>query len=84
MTYQVEIRDLKDRSFSCSCPDFRTAGLGTCKHVEATLIWLKRRLKGDFLAAGISDSPFIDIVPAGNTLRIERNVVKPTSPAHAV
>ncbi len=73
MTYQVEIRDLKDRSFSCSCPDFRTAGLGTCKHVEATLIWLKRRFKGEVRTAEITGSPFIDIVPAGSTLKIERN-----------
>ncbi len=38
MVYQVEIRDLKDRAVSCTCPDFRTAGLGTCKHIEATVI----------------------------------------------
>ncbi len=74
MTYQVEIRDFVDRVFSCSCPDFRTAGLGTCKHVEATLIWLKRRQKSDFRAAGISGSTRIDLVPAGDTLRIERNL----------
>lgn len=76
MTYQVEIRDVKDRSFSCTCPDFRTAGLGTCKHVEATLIWLKRRFKGEFRLAEKSGSPFIDIVPDGDTLKIERNFSK--------
>ena len=26
----------------CSCPDFRTSGLGTCKHVEGVKIWLDR------------------------------------------
>ena len=76
MTYQVEIRDLKDRAFSCSCPDFRTAGLGTCKHVEATLIWLKRRHKGEFRIAAAQGSPRIDLVPCGDTLRIERNFRK--------
>ena len=25
----------------CSCPDFRTSGLGTCKHVEGVKLWLK-------------------------------------------
>lgn len=25
----------------CSCPDFRTSGLGTCKHVEAVKLWLQ-------------------------------------------
>ncbi len=24
----------------CSCPDFRTSGLGTCKHVEGVKLWL--------------------------------------------
>ena len=76
LTYQIEIRDLASRAFSCTCPDFRTAGLGTCKHIEATLIWLKRRRKGEFQAAEKSGSPFIDLVPAGNTIRIERNLAK--------
>jgi hypothetical protein len=79
MNYQVEIRGLKDRSFSCSCPDFRTAGLGTCKHVEATLIWLKRRLKGEFRLAEKSGSPRIDVVPHGDTIRIERNFTETPS-----
>ena len=73
MTYQVEIRDLKERSFSCTCPDFRRNGLGTCKHTESTLIHLKRRLKGEFRAAEKSGSNRIDLVPAGDSLRIERN-----------
>jgi|GEM_PF-1928332 len=74
MTYQVEVRDLNERSFSCTCPDFRTAGLATCKHVEATLIWLKRRHKGEFRLAKNSESPRIDVVPDGDTLRIERTL----------
>jgi superfamily II DNA or RNA helicase len=74
MTYQVEIRDLAARAFSCTCPDFRTAGLGTCKHVEATLIWLKRRRKEDFRIAEKTVSPRIDLAPAGDRLVIERNL----------
>lgn len=74
MTYQVEIRDLAGCAFSCTCPDFRTAGLGTCKHVEATLIWLKRRLKGQFRLAEKSGSDRVDVVPDGTTLGIERNL----------
>lgn len=76
MTYQVEIRDLRDRAFSCTCPDFRTAGLGTCKHVEAVLIRLKRRHKADFTLAEKSGSPWIDIVPDRDSLRIGRNLGK--------
>jgi hypothetical protein len=62
MSYQVEIRDLAERSFSCICPDFRRNGLGTCKHTEVALIWLKRRLKGEFRAAEKSGSDRADLV----------------------
>ncbi len=74
MDYQVEIRDVKNRVFSCTCPDFRTAGLGTCKHVESILIWLKRRHRSEFRTAGISGSARIDVVAVGDTLGIERNL----------
>ncbi|MBE2283563.1 MAG: DEAD/DEAH box helicase [Prosthecobacter sp.] len=72
MTYQVEVRDLASRSFSCTCPDFRTAGLGTCKHIEATLIWLKRRHKADYQLAEKKTSPHLHLVPDGERLRVER------------
>lgn len=42
-SYQVEIRDVSSREFACDCVDFRSNGLGTCKHVEAVLLWLQRR-----------------------------------------
>jgi hypothetical protein len=38
--YTVEIRSLSERLNSCSCPDHRVNGLGTCKHVEAVLLHL--------------------------------------------
>jgi ERCC4-related helicase len=76
MIYQVEVRDLAGRAFSCTCPDFRINGLGTCKHVEATLIWLKRRVKGGFKLAQTSGSKRIDIIPAGGSLQVERNLSK--------
>ena len=78
MTYQVEIRDLARRAFACTCPDFRTAGLGTCKHVEATLIWLKRRQKGPFKLAEKSDPPIPSLVPSGEHLRLEGDPKKLT------
>lgn len=74
MTYDVEIRSLSQRLFSCTCVDFRISGLGTCKHVEATLLYLEARYPRLFRQAQKSDSPFIDIVPdqSTQTLRIER------------
>lgn len=43
--YTVEIRALNARENSCTCRDFATNGLGTCKHIEGTLIQLRRRRK---------------------------------------
>lgn len=76
MTYQVEIRDVFHRFFSCTCPDFRTAGLGTCKHVEATLIFLKRREKVPYRLAEKSPSPHAYLIPSpsGDTLCVEQNL----------
>ncbi len=42
--YEVEIRDLKDRTNSCGCPDHRVNSLGTCKHIEGVLFALRKRL----------------------------------------
>lgn len=37
-TYRVMVPAFPDRQGAqCSCPDFLTRGLGTCKHLEATL-----------------------------------------------
>ncbi len=35
--YRVTIRSLKRRANFCTCPDFATNQLGTCKHIEAVL-----------------------------------------------
>src|SRR5712671_1610256 len=51
LTYAVEIRDVRQRSFACDCVDFRINGLGTCKHVEAVLLHLEGRFKKLFHAA---------------------------------
>jgi hypothetical protein len=42
-TYRVAIRGDRPGSNFCSCPDFATNTLGTCKHVEFTLARLERR-----------------------------------------
>jgi len=36
-SYKVSIRDNRHSFHFCSCYDFRTNGLGTCKHLEAVL-----------------------------------------------
>ena len=42
-TYRVVIRGSEPGSNFCSCPDFATNTLGTCKHVEFTLARLPRQ-----------------------------------------
>ena len=44
--YEVEVRSLSARENSCSCPDFRTNGLATCKHTEAVVARLRRAPAG--------------------------------------
>lgn len=40
--WRVELRSLDARENGCTCPDFATNLLGTCKHVEAVLHHLRR------------------------------------------
>lgn len=42
-SYRVKIRGRAVGDNFCSCPDFATNTLGTCKHIEATLAKLMRR-----------------------------------------
>jgi hypothetical protein len=77
LDYCVEVRAIVDRQFSCTCTDFRSNGLGTCKHVEAVLLHLARRQRAEFKSARRGQpSPRIDLVPdrAAGRLRIERNL----------
>lgn len=44
--YRVAIRGAVPGTNYCSCPDFATNDLGTCKHIEFTLAKLERRRGG--------------------------------------
>jgi superfamily II DNA or RNA helicase len=74
-TYRVELRSLAPLVSSCTCVDFRVNGLGTCKHVEALLRWLR----ADAAAVGLAEdwgSSRVDLVPdtATGRLMVERNL----------
>lgn len=43
-TYRVQIRSLTDVLNSCTCADYKTNLLGTCKHIEAVLLHLHESL----------------------------------------
>jgi SNF2 family DNA or RNA helicase len=75
MHYEVEIRDLAQRRFVCTCTDFRINRLGTCKHVEAVLLHVEHVGKSAYRQALRRGSGRVDIVPdrERDTLRIERN-----------
>jgi superfamily II DNA or RNA helicase len=69
-TYDVEIRGGALGAASCNCVDFRSNGLGTCKHVEAVRLKLERHRPAKHeLRRG---STRIDVVPdlTGDTLRL--------------
>ncbi len=78
ITYAVEIRDLSKPEVHCTCTDFQVNGLGSCKHVEAVFIHLKRKHRGAYKLACTSPSPLIDIVPDPdrNLLYIESRTKK--------
>ncbi len=42
-TYRVALRGSETGQSYCSCPDFRTNGLGTCKHIMHTLTKVEKR-----------------------------------------
>ncbi len=59
--YEVEVRSLSERENSCSCPDFRTNGLATCKHVEAVIARLRRTPAGRSALQRARRSPRVEV-----------------------
>ena len=43
--YKVQIRSLTEQLNTCTCPDYQTNLLGTCKHIERVLLDLERKNK---------------------------------------
>lgn len=50
-TYRVALRGREPGQSYCSCPDFRTGGLGTCKHIMHTLAKVDKRFSSAKLRA---------------------------------
>ena len=42
-TYKVALRSADNSLNFCSCPDFKTNQLGTCKHIEAVLLQIRSK-----------------------------------------
>ncbi|MBF0410525.1 MAG: DEAD/DEAH box helicase [Candidatus Riflebacteria bacterium] len=60
-TYEVKIRSLKRRVNSCTCPDYQTNLLGTCKHIEAVLALIEKKLRGKIDNAELSAPPTAEV-----------------------
>lgn len=60
--YVVQIHDVRARQFSCACMDHRINGLGTCKHIEAVLWQLEKRLGKDWGAACEAGSDRAEVI----------------------
>jgi len=46
--YTVQIRSLTERLNTCTCPDYRTSTIGTCKHIEGVLANLEKEFAGQW------------------------------------
>ncbi len=60
-TYRVAIRGERLGDNYCSCPDFATNTLGTCKHVEFTLARLRRRRGAKAAMAAGFQPPYSEV-----------------------
>ena len=57
--YKLTFRDIKKEKGYCSCPDYQTNKLGTCKHLMAAFTKLKRNKKQNFIKN--QEYPFIEV-----------------------
>jgi superfamily II DNA or RNA helicase len=59
--YRVALRGMEPGDNFCSCPDFATNDLGTCKHIEFTLAKLLSRRDGKALLARGFAPPYSEV-----------------------
>jgi superfamily II DNA or RNA helicase len=59
--YRVALRGMEPGDNFCSCPDFATNDLGTCKHIEFTLSKLLARRDGKSLLARGFAPPYSEV-----------------------
>ena len=58
--YEITIRDFETEDGYCSCPDFKTNKLGTCKHLIYAVQQIKQKYASS-LSEGKKPYPFIEI-----------------------
>jgi len=60
-TYRVQIRSLTEFWNSCTCPDYLTNTIGTCKHIEGVLANLRQQLGGRWAEIAAQAPPVTQI-----------------------
>lgn len=58
--YKVVYRGVGSEWNYCSCMDFKTSGLGTCKHLEAVKLWVKDKRRRTFRDIPLYSSVYVD------------------------
>jgi SNF2 family DNA or RNA helicase len=81
-TYRVAIRGLGLFENYCSCPDFAINTLGTCKHVEAILLRLRKRHQKTLEAAKYKRTRASISLQYGNSIEVRLRL--PASPSQAM
>lgn len=80
--YRVVYHGIASSWNSCDCMDFRTNGLGTCKHIEAVARWLKEN--GRTPETRLPRNSAIDVCyMGGRRLRLRIGATNPESVAMA-
>ncbi len=74
--YTVHVRSLTERLNTCTCPDYRTNTIGTCKHIEGVLINLEKEF-ADRWDAFIEQAPPVTQVYLHHA---ERSTIRVTLP----
>ncbi|HEV2326672.1 MAG TPA: DEAD/DEAH box helicase [Terracidiphilus sp.] len=80
-TYRVAIRGLGLFENYCSCPDFAVNTLGTCKHVEAVLLRLRKRHQKTLESAKYRRARASISLQYGNTVEVRLRLPASPSPA---
>ena len=74
--YRVDIHGLEDRGHHCTCPDFASNRLGTCKHIEAVLHALRGKRRFAPARRRAKLAPALNVVHLGWEADAPRPVVR--------
>jgi superfamily II DNA or RNA helicase/predicted nucleic acid-binding Zn finger protein len=80
-TYRVAVRGPALFENYCSCPDFAVNTLGTCKHIEALLLQLRRRNRKALKTAAYKRTRASISLQYGGTLEVRLHLPASPSPA---